>query len=79
MNVSSYQASKERQQDVQKLINEVKKQVPSIKDVWLVGTSMGTVSSSFMPMHDSQAYAGAIHTATISERPRNLKSTNPIC
>jgi len=64
---SSYQASKERQQDVQKLINEVKKQVPSIKDVWLVGTSMGTVSSSFMPMHDSQAYAGAIHTATITE------------
>jgi len=64
---SSYQASKERQQDVQKLINEVKKQTPSIKEVWLIGTSMGTVSSSFMPTYDPQAYAGAIHTATITE------------
>jgi alpha/beta superfamily hydrolase len=64
---SGYQASKERQQDVQKLINEVKKRTPSIKEVWLVGTSMGTISSSFMPSHDSEAYAGAIHTATITE------------
>jgi alpha/beta superfamily hydrolase len=64
---SSYQASKERQQDVQKLINEVKKQTPSIKEVWLIGTSMGTVSSSFMPIYEPQAYAGAIHTATITE------------
>jgi predicted alpha/beta hydrolase family esterase len=64
---SSYQASKERQQDVQKLINEVRKQVPSINEVWLVGTSMGTVSSAFMPTYDSAAYAGAIHTATITE------------
>jgi alpha/beta superfamily hydrolase len=64
---SSYQASKERQQDVQKLINEVRKQVPSINEVWLLGTSMGTVSSSFMPIYESDAYAGAIHTATITE------------
>ena len=64
---SSYQASKERQQDVQKLINEVKKQSPSIKEIWLIGTSMGTVSSSFMPTYEPQAYAGAIHTATITE------------
>lgn len=64
---SSYQASKERQQDVQKLINEVRKQVPSLNEVWLVGTSMGTVSSSFMPTYESDAYAGAIHTATITE------------
>lgn len=63
----SYQASKERQQDVQKLINEVRKEFPSIKEVWLVGTSMGTISSSFMPTYDSEAYAGAIHTSTITE------------
>ena len=28
---------------------------------------MGTVSSSFMPTYEPQAYAGAIHTATITE------------
>ncbi len=64
---SGYQASKERQEDVDKLIFEVKKRTPSIRDVWLVGTSMGTISSSFMPLHNPTAYAGAIHTAAITE------------
>jgi hypothetical protein len=32
-----------------------------------VGTSMGTISSSFMPIHNTTAYAGAIHTASITE------------
>jgi hypothetical protein len=64
---SAYQASKERQQHVQKLIDEVKKQIPSIQQVWLVGTSMGTISSSFMPVHSPSAYSGAIHTAAITE------------
>lgn len=64
---SSYQASKQRQEDVDKLIAEVKKRWPSIGDVWLVGTSMGTISSSFMAMHNPTAYAGAIHTAAITD------------
>lgn len=62
----TYQASRERQQDVDKLIGEVKKRVPSIEQVWLVGTSLGTISSAFMPVYDPSAYAGAIHTATIT-------------
>lgn len=64
---SNYQASKQRQEDVDKLISEVKKRTPSITAVWLVGTSMGTISSSFMPIHNATAYAGAIHTASITE------------
>ncbi len=64
---SGYQASKERQIHVQKLINEVKKRYPAIQEVWLVGTSMGTISSSFMPAYAPRAYAGAIHTAAITE------------
>lgn len=64
---SSYQASNERQAHVQKLINEVKKRYPTIQEVWLVGTSMGTISSSFMPTYAPRAYAGAIHTAAITE------------
>ncbi len=64
---SSYQASRERQIHVQKLINEVKKRYPTIQEVWLIGTSMGTISSSFMPAYAPRAYAGAIHTAAITE------------
>ncbi len=64
---SYYQASKQRQEDVDKLISEVKKRAPSITEVWLIGTSMGTISSSFMPIHNATAYAGAIHTATVTE------------
>lgn len=64
---SSYQASKERQIHVQKLIDETKKRMPTIQQVWLVGTSLGTVSSSFMPVYAPAAYSGAIHTAAITE------------
>jgi hypothetical protein len=64
---SSYQASKQRQIDVDKLITEIKARNPSITEIWLVGTSMGTVSSSFMPVHNPIGYAGAIHTASITE------------
>ncbi len=64
---STYQASKQRQEDVDKLIAEVKRRTPSISEVWLIGTSMGTISSSFMPIHNPSGYAGAIHTASITE------------
>jgi hypothetical protein len=64
---SYYQASKQRQEDVDKLIAEVKKRTPSITEVWLIGTSMGTISSSFMPVHNPAGYAGAIHTASITD------------
>lgn len=62
-----YQASPQRQQDVQRLIDEVRRRLPSIRSVWLVGTSMGTISSAYMPLHAPEAYAGAIHTAGITE------------
>lgn len=32
-----------------------------------IGTSMGTISSSFMPVYAPTAYTGAIHTAAITE------------
>lgn len=64
---SYYQASKQRQEDIDKLVAEVKKRTPSITQVWLVGTSMGTISSSYMPVHNPAGYAGAIHTAAITD------------
>ena len=64
---SSYQASKQRQEDVDRLIAEVRSRAPSIAEVWLLGTSMGTISSAFMPVHNPTGYAGSIHTAMISD------------
>lgn len=64
---STYQASKQRQEDVDKLITEIKRRTPSISEVWLIGTSMGTISSSYMPLHNPSGYAGAIHTASVTE------------
>lgn len=72
----SYQASKQRQEDVDKLIAEVRARHPSIQNVWLVGTSLGTVSSSFMPLHNPRGYAGAIHTATITD-PNTWRAFRP--
>jgi hypothetical protein len=64
---AAYQSSQDRQQHVQKLIDAVKGQYPSLNEVWLIGTSMGTISSAFMPIFAPRAYAGAIHTASITE------------
>lgn len=64
---SSYQASPERQKHVQLLIDKVRTLQPSIQKVWLVGTSLGTISSSFMAMYGGSLYSGALHTASITE------------
>lgn len=64
---SSYQASLMRHQDVAQLVQLVKQMKPTIKNVWIVGTSMGTVSSSFMSTYEPSIYNGAIHTASITE------------
>jgi hypothetical protein len=64
---SAYQASAQRQIDVQLLIAKVQQMQPSLKQVWLVGTSLGTVSSSFMALYGGATYAGAFHTASITE------------
>lgn len=64
---AAYQSSQDRQQHVQKLINAVREKYPSLNEVWLIGTSMGTISSAFLPTYDPKPYAGAIHTATITE------------
>jgi predicted alpha/beta hydrolase family esterase len=64
---SPYQASPERQKHVQLLIDQARTLQPTVQKVWLVGTSLGTISSAFMAMYGGQAYAGALHTASITE------------
>ena len=63
----AYQASRQRQSDVQALIDTVRKDHPSLKEVWLLGTSMGTISSAFMALHAPGQYAGVVHTASITD------------
>lgn len=63
---TAYQASPERQKDVQALIDKVLQLQPSLQQVWLVGTSLGTVSSVFMARFGGSRYAGVIHTASIT-------------
>ena len=64
---ADYQTSEGRQRDVAALIQETIPRLPSIQEIWLIGTSMGTLSSAFMPFHEKTHYAGAIHTATLTE------------
>jgi len=64
---AKYQASPGRQTDVMPLIQAVRQQWPSIQKVWLVSTSMGSISSAFMALHGKGVYAGSIHTAAITE------------
>jgi alpha/beta superfamily hydrolase len=60
-----YQSSKQRFSHLKALIDEVKSKNNSIKDVWLIGTSFGTITSGFAALHGQDYFSGAIHTATI--------------
>ena len=63
----AYQASRQRQSDVQALIEAVRKDHPALKEVWLLGTSMGTISSAYMALYGAGQYAGVVHTASITD------------
>ena len=62
----SYMASKSRFDDFSIINNEVRKDQPSIKKVWQLGTSFGTVTSSHIPKERFAEYSGVIHTSTIN-------------
>lgn len=61
-----YQASKQRFEHLKKLIDEVKGHYPSIREVWLMGTSFGTITSGFAALHGKDYFTGTIHSATIN-------------
>lgn len=62
-----YQSSPQRLADVERLIELARQQLPSLQQVWLVGTSLGTVSSTYMAKHGGAKFAGALHTASITQ------------
>lgn len=61
-----YMGSSERHDDIKLLTNQAKILFPSIRDVWLVGTSYGTVTTSKIPLAYQSRYSGVIHTSTIN-------------
>jgi alpha/beta superfamily hydrolase len=61
-----YQVSKQRFNHLKKLIDDVKVNYPSIREVWVMGTSFGTITSGFSALHGKDYFAGAIHSATIN-------------
>jgi len=62
---AEYQASPERYRHVMAVVNAARAKAPSIQQVYLLSTSMGSISSGFLPRHGPGQFAGAIHTAAI--------------
>lgn len=60
-----YQASEQRYKHVLSVINIAKMKYPNIKQVYLLSTSMGTISSAFMAKFGQNEFSGVIYTATI--------------
>lgn len=60
-----YQGSKERYQHVKAVIEAANAKLPSVKEVYLISTSMGSISSAFMALYGQREFAGVIHTASI--------------
>lgn len=60
-----YQASKERYLHAKVVIDAAKAKHPAVKEVYLLSTSMGSISSAFIALNGQQEFAGVIHTASI--------------
>jgi hypothetical protein len=60
-----YQGSPERYKHVKAVIDAAKAKTPSIRQVYLLSTSAGSISSAFMALHGQAEFAGVIHTASI--------------
>jgi hypothetical protein len=67
-----YQSSKQRYEHVKAVINAARVKLPSVKDVYLMSTSMGSISSAFIALNGQKEFAGVIHTASID--PTAIKS-----
>ena len=61
-----YQSSKQRFNHLKKLIDDVKVAYPTVREVWLMGTSFGTITSGFSALHGKDYFNGAVHSATIN-------------
>jgi predicted alpha/beta hydrolase family esterase len=60
-----YQGTQDRYRHVKAVIDAAKSKLPSVKQVYLVATSAGSISSAFVASHGQSELAGVIHTASI--------------
>ncbi len=60
-----YQSSKERYKHVKAVIDAARAKHPAVKEVYLISTSMGSISSAFIALNGQTEFAGVIHTASI--------------
>jgi hypothetical protein len=60
-----YQSSKERYKHVKAVIDAARSKFPNVNEVYLISTSMGSISSAFMALNGQKEFAGVIHTAAI--------------
>ncbi len=58
-----YQASVDRAEDIQSLINHVRSKLASLREIWAVSTSRGVVTTAGLAKHVPNRYTGLIHTA----------------
>ena len=57
--------SKDRFEDVGKLLSRLRHELPSVKKVWVVGHSLGSLASASLARYGNDAFDGAIHVSTI--------------
>jgi len=62
---AEYQSSQDRYRHLKAIIDAAKVKLPSVKQVYLLSTSAGTISSAFVGKFGQSEFAGVIHTATI--------------
>ncbi|MCE2781824.1 alpha/beta hydrolase [Limnohabitans sp.] len=72
-----YQSSKERYKHVKAVIDAARAKHPAVKEVYLISTSMGSISSAFIALNGQTEFAGVIHTASIDPTaPRSYVQLN---
>lgn len=72
-----YQGSPERYKHVKAVIDAAKAKFPQLKQVYLLSTSAGSISSAFVALYGQAEFAGVIHTASIDPTaPRSYTQLN---
>jgi len=70
----SYIMSKDRFEDVRKLTSQLRREIPSVKKVWVAGHSLGTLASASLARYGDGVFDGAIHVSTILSSKASYKS-----
>ncbi len=70
-----YQASEERVRDIETLVRQARSLLPALSEVWIVSTSRGVLASGAAVTFGEGTFSGAIHTAGMFDRSRELGLT----